>query len=215
MAIFAGFTCPPAAAMGGITIPNCPVGFGQVQKLILMRYYSTGSTKNVFTAVEMDDLTNFNTRAAAVDGTKLQITPFVQNPESSPGEPITYGGGNETVDGAEIIIGVNPTVLTMRLDFLPAQTLTELKALAGEVLGVMLVDGNGQIGAAVDDVASPANYYPIRIVQNTWFVSDVVLGGYEAPDSVNLQFSLPGNWSNDVVPFKPTTFDPLTDIANS
>lgn len=215
MAILPGFTCPPAAAIGGITIPDCPVGFGQIQKLILMRYYSTGATKNVFTAAEMDDLTAFNTKAVAADGTKLQITPFLQNPESTPGEPVTFGGGNETVDGAEIIVALNPTTLTFRIDFLPAETLAQLKAFAGEKLGIMLVDGNGQIGAAADDPASPANYYPIRVVENTYFVSDVVLGGREAPDSVNMQLSLPAGWSDDVVPFKPTTFDPLTEIANS
>lgn len=215
MAILSGFTCPPGAAPGGITIPGCPVGFGQIQKLIFMRYYSTGTTKNVFTAAEMDLLTTFNTRATAIDGTKLQLTPFLNAPETVPGEPVTFGGGNETVDGGEIIIGTNATELTFRLDFMPAETVAQLKAWAGEKMGIMFIDGNGQIGAAADDAGTPTEYYPIRVLENTFFVSDTILGGFENPDSNTLSMKLPAGWSDNVVPFAPTTFDPLTDIANS
>ena len=45
----------------------------------------------------------------STSGTKVVQTPYVQGVEMTAGEPVTYGGGNDTLGGIEQIIAVDPT----------------------------------------------------------------------------------------------------------
>jgi hypothetical protein len=79
-------------------------------------------------------------------------------------------------------------------------------------LGIYLVDEHGNIGALRDETTA-TTYYPIPI--RSLFISDKTLGGLEAPDSNNIQWSFLPNWSDDLAIVAPEDFNPLTDLKNA
>jgi hypothetical protein len=81
-------------------------------------------------------------------------------------------------------------------------------------LGVFLFNQYSQIGCIVDDITTPAAYYPIPIARQTLFVGDKKIGGLEEEDSNVLSWQYKPNWSDNFVVISPTDFDPLTDLVN-
>lgn len=212
--------CPASAALPDIPNATCPESFGQIQKVAFQRLTKADGTKNSFdgtagTPVVITTLADWSTFLAAADGTKIVISPYVQAPTNEPGAARTFGGGNETISGIEEIIGSEPSAFTGVLRKVPQAVVKALKELVCEAsagnLGVYLFDENGQI-EAIEDPDTPTKYYPIPI--RAFFVSDKGHGGYEAPDSNNIQWQFPPNYSDDLAIVTPTDFNPLTDLVN-
>ena len=87
-----------------------------------------------------------------------------------------------------------------------------LKALQCEVaLGVYFVNNDG----AVLGISDGTNFFPIPIVEGTFFVSDLKLNGLDTPDNNDMQFSLAPNWSDNAKIIVGTDFNALTDFANA
>ena len=206
-------TCPVGAAIGGIIIDDCPSNVGQIQKFIIQRVYSTGSTLNTITAANAPLLANWTPNFTAADGTKMQITPFISAPENELGAAITYGGGNDTKNGELITMGYESSKFTCKILAAHAKTAESMKALIGEVIGVYLVNEHGRIWGDSDDATTPTTYYPIEITDFT--VSDRKLGGRLEPDYYMVSFNLPPNWANKLNEIIPTDFDALTAFSNS
>lgn len=189
---------------------------GQIQKVAFQRVYSSGTTKNTFVEATspIDTLANWTTFQGASDSTKVTVSPFIDNPESEPGAAREYGGGNATVGGVPLILGSEPTPFTCELLQKKQSIIDALKDYMCESqvknLGVYLFDEFGQIGCLVDDIATPANYYPIPIW--SFFVSDLGFGGFESPDRNLMQWMFPPNWSDLFTVITPADFDPLTDL---
>lgn len=203
--------CPLGAQIADVVLDDCPSDVGQIQKLIFQRVFSTGTTRNTISAANSTILGTWTTILTAVDGTKAQITPWVSAPENEPGERLTYGGGNDTVNGIPLTVGLDPSSFTCKLIRAHAKTANSLKGLYGETIGVWLVNEHGRIWGASDDAETPTTYYPIPIRE--LFVSDRKLGGFLEPDYYMLSFQLEPNWSdtlNEIIP----NFDPLTALAN-
>lgn len=208
-------TCPVGSALTAITIDNCPENMGQIQKFIFQRYYSTGTTRNTFVvaSADPDTLASWTAVKGASDGTKVVVTPFVNNPTSEGGDPIEFGGGNATVGGTPVIVGRNATVVTAEFHNIKQYTTAQnLKELQCEYIGVYMVDEFGRIWGTASSASSPTNFYPIRIVQNTFFIGDKQMGGFEAPDMNVIRFALPPNWSDDLYVVTPSDFDALVDL---
>ena len=203
--------CPRGASIPTIPVSDCPETFGQIQKVAFQRLYTTTGVKNGFMSPAQDIKlkANWMLFMAATDDTKIAISPFIQAPTTEVGGPRTFGGGNETLSGIEEIIGRDPTQFTGVFRKMQQEIIKVMKALQCEELGVYLFDENGTIGA-LSDGAILANYYPIPI--RSFFVGDKALGGYEAPDSNNVQWAFVPNWSDDLVPIIPTDFNPLSDL---
>lgn len=203
-------TCPAGASIASVPNASCASDFGQIQKIIFQRVFSSGTTKNSMTQANAKLLATWAAFFAAADGTKMVITPYVEAPTSEGGDAITYGGGNDTVGGITKVIGRNATNMSFVLRQVVQTIPAALKKLMCEIVGVYFVNGDGQIMGLGD---SDTNLSPLPI--DGLFVGDLKLNGLESPDENALSFSLRPNWSDDVVVITPTDFNPLTDLANA
>lgn len=205
--------CPRGASLTTIPVSECPESMGQVQKLIFQRIYKSGDEQN--SIADPTKLASWTPLLTASDGTKAVITPFISEPTAEPGEARTYGGGNATVGGVEIILGTNPTAFTAKILRSPQGTIKAMKELMCEDVGVYLIDEHGNIGSVknVDNSGdSPVTTYRPIPVQSV-FVSDKGLGGFESPDSNNISFSFLPGWSDDFTIVAPADFNPLRDLV--
>lgn len=204
-------TCPAAAAIPSIDKITCAQDFGQIQKIAFQRIYSSGTTRNSFTSsAAITALASWQTLLTATGGTKIAVTPYVENPTPDGGDAITFGGGNQTLGGIVKTIGRNPINMTFDLRQFPQSIIKELKKLMCEVeLGVYLFNADGKI-AAIQDATTATTYYPIPI--RNLFVGDLMMNGLETPDSNTLSFSFPPDYSDDLAIVTPTDFNPLLDL---
>lgn len=207
-------TCPAAAALTTIPSAGCPESFGQIQKIAFQRLRKADGTKNSFTSTASILLkASWTARMAANDGSKIVISPYVQAPTNEAGSPRTFGGGNETLGGVEIIIGREPTTFSAVIRSMQQSIIKAMKDLQCEAqadnLGVFLIDENGAVECVKDESAANT-FYPIPI--RSLFVGDKSHGGLEAPDSNAIQFAFLPNYSDNLSIQVPTDFNPLTDL---
>ena len=200
--------------MPDIPVSNCPESFGQIQKVAFQRLYKSTGEKNSFkTDAGIEKKASWAPLLSADDDTKIVISPYIQAPTAEAGAARTFGGGNETLGGVEEIVGREPTPFTGVMRKLPQKIIKALKELQceswGDNLGVYLFDENGAIGA-IQDAKTATTHYPIPI--RSLFIGDKTLGGYEAPDSNNIQWAFLPNWSDDLAIIVPEDFNPLTDL---
>lgn len=200
--------------MPDIPVSNCPESFGQIQKVAFQRLYKSTGEKNSFkTDAGIEKKASWTPLLSADDDTKIVISPYIQAPTAEAGAARTFGGGNETLGGVEEIMGREPTPFTGVMRNLPQKIIKALKELQceswGNNLGVYLFDENGAIGA-IQDAKTATTHYPIPI--RSLFIGDKTLGGYEAPDSNNIQWTFLPNWSDDLAIIAPEDFNPLTDL---
>ena len=207
-------TCPAAAALTSIPAASCPESFGQIQKIAFQRLRKADGTKNSFTSSASILLkASWIADMTAADGSKIVISPYIQAPSQEAGSPRTFGGGNETLGGVEIVIGREPSTFTGVIRSVPQNVIKALKALQCEAqadnLGVFLFDENGAIECVQDENVA-TTFYPIPI--RSLFIGDKAHGGLEAPDSNAIQFTFLPNYSDNLKISVPTDFNPLTDL---
>jgi hypothetical protein len=186
-----------------------------------MRLKKADGTANSFvdgSSTGIDKLAAWTAKMALTDGGKVVISPYIQAPTSEAGEARTFGGGNETLGGVELVIGRNPTSFSGVFRAVPQAIIKVIKELQCEAqadnLGVILFDENGNIEAVKQSVTAEGtttvSYLPIPI--RSLFVSDKTHGGLEAPDSNNISWTFLPNFSDDLAIVAPTDFNPLTDL---
>lgn len=206
--------CPAAAALTTIPAMSCGENFGQIQKIIFQRLESAAGTPNEIAAADASAKTTWTDLKTETDGTKIVVTPYVEAPTQEGGDPITFGGGNDTLGGAEEIVGRNASTMSFAMRKYPQSIISVMKALQCEVgLGVYLINEHGQIeGKAVKGAGGTITHYrPIPI--RSLFVGDKVHGGLETPDSNELRFAFPPNYSDDLAIITPASgFNPLIDL---
>lgn len=207
-------TCPAAAALTTIPSAGCPESFGQIQKIAFQRLRKADGTKNSFTSTASILLkASWTARMAANDGSKIVLSPYVQAPTNEPGNPRTFGGGNETLGGVEMVIGREPSTFSAVIRSVQQSVIKAMKNLQCEAqadnLGVFLIDENGAVECVKDESAANT-FYPIPI--RSLFVGDKSHGGLEAPDSNAIQFAFLPNYSDNLSIQVPTDFNPLTDL---
>ena len=207
-------TCPAAAALTTIPSAGCPESFGQIQKIAFQRLRKADGTKNSFTSTASILLkASWTARMAANDGSKIVLSPYVQAPTNEAGSPRTFGGGNETLGGVEMVIGREPSTFSAVIRSVQQSVIKAMKDLQCEAqadnLGVYLIDENGAVECVKDESAANT-FYPIPI--RSLFVGDKSHGGLEAPDSNAIQFAFLPNYSDNLSIQVPTDFNPLTDL---
>lgn len=208
-------SCPAASALTTIPAATCAENFGQIQKIAFMRLKKADGTVNSFTSTNSILLKASWTAAMALtDGGKVVVSPYVQAPSQDGGDARTFGGGNETLGGIEIVIGRNPTTFNAVMRSVPQSVIKAMKDLQCEALGgnlgVFLFDENGAI-ECIKDGTTATTFYPIPI--RSLFIGDKIHGGLESPDSNALQFAFEPNYSDQLSIQKPTDFNPLTDLV--
>lgn len=206
--------CPAGAHLADLKIADCKESLGQIQKVIIQRIYKSTGVKNDIDAAKLKAKTDIAALASAADGTKIIISPYIQSPNTEPGEARTFGGGNQTLGGIEIVIGREPTTFNGTIYQESQATIKTMKKYSCENIGVYLIDENGNIGCLADDPETPTKFMPIPV--GKFFVGDKKLGGFEEPDSNAIQWNFFPNWSDNLVIVKATELDynPLTDLAN-
>ena len=208
-------TCPAAAALTTIPSAGCPESFGQIQKIAFQRLRKADGTKNSFTSQNSILLkASWTALMAASDGTKIVLSPYVQAPTNEAGSPRTFGGGNETLGGVEMVIGREPTTFSAVIRSVKQDVIKAMKELQCEAqadnLGVFLIDENGAV-ECIKDETTEGTFYPIPI--RSLFIGDKSHGGLEAPDGNAIQFAFLPNYSDDLSIQVPTDFNPLTDLT--
>lgn len=205
-------SCPAATALTTIPAQGCAESFGQIQKVAFQRLEASGTKNGFSTSAKITALASWTALKSAADSTKVVISPYIQAPTTEGGDARTFGGGNETLGGVEMIIGRNPTNFTGVIRAVSQSVIKAMKDLQCEAiadnLGVYLFDENGNIccvkGSGADE------YYPIPI--RALFIGDKQFGGLEAPDSNAIQWSFLPNYSDDLGIVAPADFNPLTDL---
>lgn len=206
--------CPADAALTDIPNVRCAKGFGQIQKVAFQRLTKADGTRNSFTTTKgITKKASWTALMAATDDTKIVITPYIYAPTNEPGEARTTGGGNETPDGIETVLGGQPSPFTGAFHNIPQNVIAIIKKLMCEAsagnLGVYLFDNNAQI-EALEDEATAGTYYPIPI--RSLFVSDKGHGGLEADDTNNIQWAFPPNYSDTLAIVSAEDFNPVRDL---
>ena len=214
--------CPAASALTTIPAVGCAESFGQIQKVAFMRLKKADGTVNSFvdgSATGIDKLAAWTAKMAKTDGEKVVISPYIQAPTQEAGEARTFGGGNETLGGVEMVIGRNPSTFSGVMRAVPQSVIKAMKGLQceaqGDNLGVVLFDENGNIEAIkkseTDEQVTTVSYLPIPI--RSLFIGDKTHGGLEAPDSNAISWSFLPNYSDDLSIVAPSDFNPLTDLV--
>lgn len=201
--------CPLGAALPDIPNMECKESLGQIQKILIQRLYKTAGERN--TVTDPTTKASWTALLSAKDGTKVVVTPTVENPENTPGGKRTTGGGNASVGGIEKVIGREPTTFTGSLNEIPQTIASALKKLSCENIAVAFVDEFGRIAMYCDDPAKPTTYgmFPVA----GFFIGDKKFGNLEDVDSNAIEFSLFPNWSDNLTIVTPSDFNAL-DLAN-
>jgi len=171
--------CPLASELPDIPLASCPEDFGQIQKIIFQRRLN-GSALNSSTPTGAGSLeleATWQTLLDASDDTKAVISPILESPETEPGGPVTFGGGNQTRDGIPLIVGREATTFEGVFYRQRQDTIEARKSYSCEDVGVFLVDEFGRYGCLVDSISSPTEAYPIPVV--SLFVGDNCLKTYK------------------------------------
>lgn len=204
--------CPGPTAIPNVHLADCYENFGQIQKIILQRK-KNGSNLN--TIADPDLEASWTALLSAADDTKVVQTPYLSSPESTPGEAIKFGGGNQTLNGAQIIVGKNATRFACIIFSNQQRTIEDLKKYEceGEIVA-WFINEYGQIGCIADDAGTPTTYYGVPIQAQSFFIGDKKFGGKDAPDANAMEFMLAPNWSDKFKVINPEAgFNPLEDLA--
>jgi hypothetical protein len=153
---------------------------------------------------------------AAVDGTKVIVTPFIDAPTPETGKVKEYGSGNEIRNGIPIPFGKDPTKFTCKLLSVSDSIIRNIKTLESETISVAFVNEKGQIVAKPTVAAtglpssspSGTDIY-VGFPAYSFHVSDLNLGGLEAPDYHEITFQLKPDWSDYRKIITPTDFSAL------
>ena len=213
--------CPAATALTTIPAATCAESFGQIQKVAFMRLKKADGTVNSFvdgSGTGIDKKAAWTAKMALTDGGKAVISPYIQAPTQDGGDARTFGGGNETLGGVEIVIGRNPMNFSGVMRGVPQSIIKVMKSLQceaqGDNLGVILFDENGNIEAVkkvTTGTPDVVEYMPIPI--RSLFIGDKVHGGLEAPDNNAISWKFLPNYSDDLAIVQPDDFNPLTDLV--
>ena len=205
--------CPAGVHLADLDIVECKESLGQIQKVIFQRIYKSTGQKNIIELAEIKAKEQMAALSSASDGTKIIISPYIQNPTTEPGAARTFGGGNQTLGGIEIVIGREPTTFSGIIYQESQATIKTLKEYSCENIGVYLIDENGNIGALSEDGGD--TFMPVPV--GKFFVGDKKLGGFEEPDSNTIEWNFFPNWSDNLVIVKASELDynPLTDLVNT
>ena len=184
-------------------------------------------------SLDITSLENMNALMAGKLGSvtisKTLISPYIQNPATEPGAARTFGGGNQTLNGLETIIGRDATQFTGAIYQETQSVAKTLKKLSCERnLGVYLIDEYGNIGCNIEvmEVENAQILVALPIPVRNFFIGDKNLGGFEEPDSNIVQWNFLQNWSDDLTILKRTggtikgityaacDYNPVTDLIN-
>lgn len=173
-------TCPPNAALTSITAQDCPEKYGNINRFVIGRVVGGAF-------VDITDETEFDTRLAAVDNTKIVLTPLLSETDFPFSAIIEEGGDDNTTPfGEPIRVGEGSIKVTSLAKNVESTIKDEMKDLECYTdLAIGIIESNGGIGA---------NGSTLLIPISNFFVSTKSFGGISASDNVQISFTLRPNW---------------------
>jgi hypothetical protein len=207
------------ASIGSITALTCEENIGQVQKLIFQRTYNGTAVNSLGTTSTVITLQTWTTLLAAADDTKVEVTPYIAAHTTEPGKAKEFGSGNEVRNGIPIVFGTDPTKVSCRIYGPTSKLIRELKAMECEVLSVAMINELGWLagkyltstGGLPSDAPGASDLF-MGFPMQQFHVSDLILGGLDGPDYIEMSWSFAAGWSDYKCIVKPTAFNGL-DIA--
>jgi hypothetical protein len=178
--------CPLSGTIEDLLDLDCPVKIGQIGKTAFQ------ITGNPFT--DITDNAEWTTTIAALDATKIQVTPILHAQESTPAEAVTVGGAgsNEVYNGTVLNVSEGFYSLNFSIRNPSPAVLSALKAYECEVesgrLGVYL-GGSDFVISKADSSAIP--------VTSMYVQSSPVLSGNENSNLAQIQMILDAGWFAD------------------
>tara|TARA_R110000851_G_scaffold327490_1_gene497124 strand:+ start:744 stop:1343 length:600 start_codon:yes stop_codon:yes gene_type:complete len=177
-------SCPLGAVIPDLVDLDCPTKFGQIGKIAFQ------IKDNPF--LDITDNAEWVTALAALDSTKVQVTPILHAQESTPPEPVTVGGaGDNTVyDGTIEVVSEGIYQINFSLRNPSPAVLTALKEYECEVsrLGIYM-GGSDFVISKADSSAIP--------VSSLYIQSSPALNGNTDANIAQVQMVLDANWFAD------------------
>lgn len=173
-------TCPPDAALPSISAQVCPEKYGNINRFIIGRLAGGDFT-------DITDETEFDTRLAAVDETKIVLTPLLSETDFPFSAILTEGGDDNTTPfGEPLRNGEGSVTVTTIAKNVESSIKDELKALECYTdLALGIIESGGSIGAVGSTTLIPVS---------NWFVSTKLFGGIAGSDQVQITFTLRPEW---------------------
>jgi len=211
--------CPLPTALPTMTANGCEINLNQVHRVWVVRegqliFDISTPANNVpatITATAPEDVTAWTTLKTAVDDTKVAYLPlFGGDPGITPGDEITFGGGdNTTLNGKRQHIGFNPSDFVARYDGMSATQEGEIDSLTceGDGLEVFLVLHDKRIVGQIDEATS--NLFTGIPLESALVLLGRNVIGFQAKDSNAINFQLNKDWSKLMYIVTPT-FNTLT-----
>lgn len=199
--------CPANEAIPTIPDSTCPEDLGQIVRLILTRQKNPIAE----TVADAKLIATYTPKFAAVDGTKIQITPKLMEAVTIPiGEPITEGGDdNSTPLGRKLVVGAASIPVEGMLRGVNSAVIEALKKFGCEDLDIAFVNEFGQIAYHLNDDGSVRGF-----TAHAFFVGDKGAEGKNTQDKAKITFGLDAGWRSKLVLVTPTDFDPRFDLTN-
>jgi hypothetical protein len=188
--------CPLGATIGDLVDLSCPTKTGQIGKIA---FQQVGQP-----FVDITDQAEWTTALAALDATKVQVTPILHGQESTPAEPVTVGGAgsNEVYDGTIEIVSDGIYQINFNIRNPSPEVLAALKDYECEVSRLGIYMGGR------DFVYSNADFSAIP-VSSLYVQESPSLGGNENSNIAQIQIVLASGWFGDgavsVLPFDFTS----------
>jgi hypothetical protein len=207
----AGCNCPASASLTTIPTQDCAVNVGQLQKNVFQREGFRFDAEADPTPHDITKKADWLALKAAVNGTKVVVTPLIGgDPIITAGEPITNGGGdNSTLNGVEELQGTNPSVFTAVYKSLGSKLKSAMVGLECEKnLVVYFVNQDNKI---IANEIEPGVYTGFPVTG--FHITDRNNAGFGTNDTFGVRFSLPARWDENLVILDPETgFRPLQDL---
>ena len=184
-------TCPPADAIPDISAQDCPSKAGNITRLVIGREAGGDFT-------DITDETEFDTRLAAVDATKIVLTPFLSDVEFPSSNIIeTAKDDKSSPFGEGFRTGETSVTVTANLKNLEPSIKDELVSIVNcySDLNIALVDSNDKIWAIGSTTLIPIS---------NGFVGTRQFGGIDDTDAYTLSFTLRPEWDLGLLENVPT-----------
>ncbi len=197
--------CPLGSTLPTISDQDCPFKIGLVTRIAFQRS-GTGS-EFVTASNNIIDEASWDTFLAAVDSTKIQITPRFGGTEVTPSEAIVEGGNDNTTPlGQPIVTGDTIPVFTAQYFNLEPEIKRELRQFIceGDMTGYFIDNNNVIIGWSTDSGATITG-----IPMSQIYIGSRGLGGITESDKNNFQLNLPINWDEYLYKSTPDGWQPL------
>jgi len=209
-----GCNCPKATTQTTVTDTTCEFNINQIHRIWEVRkdevvWNISTPASNVpatITALAPEASTGWTTLKTAPDSTKVIYLPlFGGEPTITPGEEITFGGGdNSTLNGKIQHIGFSPSEFLARYDGLTSAQESELDEIRceGSDIEVYFVTYDNKIIGKLD--AATSNLFTGIPVESALVLLGRSVQGFSAKDSNQFKFQLAKNWSETMHKITPT-----------